>query len=266
MIRVRRLVRSQGLLVAALVLAASVAVAGSAVSLIWRVFVSPLDVERPERLFIVRAVETDGDVEDLFSAVQYQALSERGTLSSFDTNAAVGYQNVDVETTAGRHRAPVAFVSPDFFHVMGRPIRRGRGFLASDFADGGTPVAVLSDFFWRNELQARPDVLGQQMTIGEVRVLVIGIAAPGVIGTRLDIGPAAFLPMPLVRATLPQRTELWPATSHTTGSRSWSGSAPSTRRLPRSTGCRPPSPSGAGASSHQSRNGRSRRCPGRRYQ
>lgn len=196
---------------AGLVFAAAVALAGSAIGLVYRLFVSPLDVDGPERIFVVRAVETDGDVADVFAAPQYKALDDAGALAGFDAAGAIGYQHVDIETATGRHRSPVAFVSSDVFEVLGRPIRRGRGFRAWDFAEGAPSVAVLSEFYWRGKLNALPTVIGDHITVGGVDVTVVGIAPPGVIGTRLDLGPAAFLPMPLARTILPHRPGLWPA-------------------------------------------------------
>ncbi len=209
--RMRRIVGSNGLVVAGLVLAVSVALSGAIASLMWRLFVDPLAVERPERLVVLRTIERDGDIDESFSPLQYEVLKQRGAMSGLQGTASIGYQNVDIGTERGRVRATAAYVSADFFQVMGTPIRRGRGLLRGDFDVTARPVAVLSDYSWRRYWSSRADIVGRSIEIGGDEILVVGVAPPEQRGARVDVAPAVFLPTPLVRPTLPHRPELWAA-------------------------------------------------------
>ena len=55
-----------------------------------------------------------------------------------------------------------------------RPVL-GRAFRAEDGAVGSEPVALLSHQFWQRQFSARPDVLGQRLTLDTVPHTVIGV-------------------------------------------------------------------------------------------
>ena len=66
----------------------------------------------------------------------------------------------------------------NYFHVLGidHP-RMGRFFVQGECNRGaGAHVAVLSETFWRNQLDADPAIVGQAITVNNVPVTVIGVA------------------------------------------------------------------------------------------
>ncbi len=76
---------------------------------------------------------------------------------------------------AERLRGPIA--TAGFFDVLGVPMTLGRGFQAGDDAPGATNV-VLSERFWRERLEASPDVIGTAMRINGQEHVVVGVGGP----------------------------------------------------------------------------------------
>src|SRR3954470_3860109 len=84
-----------------------------------------------------------------------------------------------------------AFVTPNFFSVLGERIAVGRNFVAAD----GTPPAntsgtdstqpnrlptmtILSDAFWRSHFGADSSIVGKTIRINDQEALVVGVTAP----------------------------------------------------------------------------------------
>src|SRR2546423_14141860 len=61
-----------------------------------------------------------------------------------------------------------ARISANFFSVLGLPPARGRNFTAEEDREGGPAAAIISDDFWRNELNARADVIGSTLILDGV--------------------------------------------------------------------------------------------------
>ena len=59
----------------------------------------------------------------------------------------------------------VARVTWNFFDVVGLSPAQGRKFTAEEGFDKTANVAIISDDFWRNTLNSRPDVLGSMIVV-----------------------------------------------------------------------------------------------------
>ncbi len=95
-----------------------------------------------------------------------------------------------------------AFVTAEFFRLFGRAPQIGRDFLPEEEARHRNRVAVISDGLWRRRFGARPDVIGQSLTLDGLSITVIGVMARG-----FDFPDRAemWLPIP----TDPQATSCW---------------------------------------------------------
>ncbi|MGH7616512.1 MAG: ABC transporter permease, partial [Gemmatimonadaceae bacterium] len=82
----------------------------------------------------------------------------------------------------------IAGTSANYFSVLGVRLARGRTYTTdeNDVANAA-PVAVVSDAFWKNRLDADPSVLGRELSLGGDKVTVIGVLAPGFRGIDLDV-------------------------------------------------------------------------------
>ena len=128
----------------------------------------------------------------------------------------------ELTVTAAGRRGPVsttgAFASSGFFRALRADISQGRLFADTDDAPNATPVVVVTDYFWRTQLDAAPDAIGQSILVGGRSFTVIGVTPARFHGLRpLDVGDpesgGVQLWMPLAHAegwpTRPPSDEPW---------------------------------------------------------
>jgi len=70
---------------------------------------------------------------------------------------------------------PASRISSNFFSVLGLPSAQGRTFTLEEDREGGPAVVIISHDFWRNNLNARPDVLGSSVVVDGQRRTIIGV-------------------------------------------------------------------------------------------
>src|SRR5262245_59555979 len=99
--------------------------------------------------------------------------------------------------TAERLRG--AYVTPNFFELVGARAALGRTFDSRDAA-GAAPLVVLSDAFWRRRFGADPAVVGRTLELMAGRGSARGRRTPHLV--------AGVLP-PAFRFTYPEETEVW---------------------------------------------------------
>jgi predicted permease len=86
-----------------------------------------------------------------------------------------------VDTTVGfpdgapTQTVSAARISANFFGVLGLPPALGRTFTQDEDRPGGPAVAIISDYFWREVLNSRPDVLGASITLDGRPHTIIGV-------------------------------------------------------------------------------------------
>jgi putative ABC transport system permease protein len=105
-------------------------------------------------------------------SVPFARLDEwRGQLSTFDRVAAYAREGFTVLGLAEPRFEPVAVVDDTFFETLGSPALAGRTFGNGDSA----AIAVLSERVARQISGSIETVLGRSITVGERRVVVIGV-------------------------------------------------------------------------------------------
>jgi predicted permease len=83
--------------------------------------------------------------------------------------------------------AAVGGAPASYFTVLGVKPQAGRFYTADeDRRDVATPVAVISDAFWRSEFDGARSAIGAQLVVGEGRFTVIGVAPRHFSGMELD--------------------------------------------------------------------------------
>jgi predicted permease len=90
--------------------------------------------------------------------------------------AAVG-ANVIVGSRDGEpaRNVQAARISANFLSVLGLPLARGRNFTEDEDRAGGPSVAIISDDFWRNNLDSRADVVGTTLLLDGVQHTIVGV-------------------------------------------------------------------------------------------
>jgi putative ABC transport system permease protein len=73
-----------------------------------------------------------------------------------------------------------AFVSADFFRVIGTWPARGRAFGEDEERPGARAVVVISDALWRRRYRSDPRVFGRTVVLGGAPAEIIGVMPPGV--------------------------------------------------------------------------------------
>jgi predicted permease len=88
------------------------------------------------------------------------------------------------------------YVTGNYFSTFGIRPYVGRTILPSDDHAGAAPVAVLSYQTWQTDYAGDPTVVGSTFYVQARPVTVVGVAAPGFFGDRVDSDPPAMW-MPL---------------------------------------------------------------------
>jgi putative ABC transport system permease protein len=66
-------------------------------------------------------------------------------------------------------------VTPEIFPLLGAKLLAGRTFAPEDGKQGGAPVALLNENFWRSRFGSNPALIGQSITLDERSFTVVGI-------------------------------------------------------------------------------------------
>lgn len=167
-------------------------------TLIDRVMLKPLPVLRPAELY--RVGDTDACCVNsglmgsfsLFSYDLYLHLRDAAPqfheLAAFQANTravTIGRPDLDApgETLAG------AFVSGNYFQMLGLSPAAGRLAQPSDDRPGAAPVAVISHRAWTERFQRRSELVGSPMLLNGVAATIIGVTPEGFYGETLRPNP-----------------------------------------------------------------------------
>jgi predicted permease len=195
----RRLLKSPGFAtVCVLTLALGIGGNTAVFTLIDRVMLQPLPVQRPSELYRL------GDGNDccvnsglpgsfsLFSYDLYSRLREAAPqfsqLAAFQATTraiTVGHADSDAlpETLDG------AFVSGNYFQLFELVPAAGRLVEPTDDRPGAAAVAVISYRAWTERFQTRADVVGGSVTLNGVPTTIVGVAPQGFYGDTLRPSP-----------------------------------------------------------------------------
>src|SRR5262245_6724444 len=161
-------------LVAVLALALGIGATTAIFSVVNAVLLRPLPYRDPDRLALV------------FNARSQDFLRWRDQSKAFESMAAFRFRTADFTGSVEPERLAVGVVSVDLFAALGVAPALGRAFTPEEDREGGPPVVVLSDNFWRRRYGSDPQVIGRAITIDSPeyphtpqRWTVIGIMPPG---------------------------------------------------------------------------------------
>jgi predicted permease len=167
-------------------------------SMVNAVLIRTLPVSRPEQLVLLNAAERDGGISN-FAYPDYLQLRDRASMFS-GLLAASRAQPVDAGLGAETEPAHAEIVSSNYFSVLGIQAALGRTFTEGD---DETPVAVVSDRFWKRSFSEDPSVLGRAITINGAPCTIIGVAPPGFFGASAGEAPDFWVPVAMLRAVRP---------------------------------------------------------------
>src|SRR5262245_7880249 len=125
----------------------------------------------------------------------------------FDGAFAWSAQRFDLSTSGQTEVVDGAYVSGEFFAVLGLSAIRGRMLTPDD--DGGAapdgPVAVISHRLWRQRFAGANDIVGRQLTVQRMPFTIVGVMPPGFFGP--DVGRFTDVMLPFAAEPLVRRQE-----------------------------------------------------------
>jgi len=144
-------------------------------SLVDSILIRPLPYPSSDRIYWV--TEHIGPTENLSIAADYYSLREQNKVfedvSAFDT-LTLNWTGIDKP-----EQLDAAQVSASFFRVMGTQPLLGRTLAPNEEGPKAPAVAVLSYAFWRNRLDADPNIVGKTIALDRLPTAVIGVMPQG---------------------------------------------------------------------------------------
>src|SRR6267143_2556118 len=145
-------------------------------SVVYGVLVRPLPYADSSRIMAVFEVNSNGGWSHLADP-NFDDFRDQNR--SFQTMAKYNYYVVSVSGAAQPSRTTVAHVSPEFLKVFGVQPIIGRDFRISDSKKGAAPVVLASYGYWRQYLEASPDLSQAHLKIDGAVFSVIGVLPAG---------------------------------------------------------------------------------------
>ena len=160
------------------------------------VLLRPFDLPQPERLYTVwqNMESRDGTRQE---STGFAVFSDwRARNHSFAQMAAFRRQAVDLSSIDPPESVTGAWVSHEYFPVLGVKPALGRSFLKEEETQGKNSVAILSSELWARRFGRDPAILGKSITANYKQVTVVGVLPPG-IHPPLVPDAEIWTPMPL---------------------------------------------------------------------
>lgn len=181
-------------LLAVLTLALGVGANIAIFSLIDALFLKPLPLPHPEQLVRIYAKGPSGHYGAGFSMAEFESLRDR-TRSFSALSAEDHFPQLNLVTRDGSAEVSGAFVSGNYFELVGVEPRLGRAFLPEeDAVPNRNAVAVISDDLWKVRFNSDPGILGRQVDLNGVEFTVIGVAPPGFRGDEAGLPEEVWVP------------------------------------------------------------------------
>jgi predicted permease len=165
-------------------------------SLVNSLVLKPLPVENPQQIAGLALSQSHGPVLPYLSWQEFRQLRAQSK-GSFSEVIAHGL-SLDGLATEGQQpqRIMTAFVSGNFFSMLGLKPSAGRLFLPSEGEVlGKDPVIVLAYDYWMDKFNGDPNVVGRPVTVDGHPFTIVGVAPKGFHGVQSFVSVAAFMPM-----------------------------------------------------------------------
>jgi putative ABC transport system permease protein len=169
---------------AVLVLALGIGGATTQFTIVNAIVLRGFSFPHPEQLMSVGLIDPKASDQNnnfglgnIPTAQDYEDL--KATQKSFSMTA--GYLNgstVNVTYKNNPQRYTGAYVTEDFFKIIGVSPVLGRDFRAEDNKPGAEKVTILGDEIWRRDFNADPNIVGQSVRINGKAATIIGVMPP----------------------------------------------------------------------------------------
>ena len=191
---------------AVLTLALGIGATTAIFTLVHAVLLNSLPVAKPSELYRVGNIENccaNGGLQDNWSLFSYDKYKTfRDNTPGFVELAAMQAGN-DLNgvrrsgSTQPAQSIHTEFVSGNYFTMFGVGPYAGRVLTPQDDRKGADPVVVISYRAWQQKYGGDRSVVGSSFSFNGQPFTVVGIAAPGYFGDRLQEPPAFWVPLSL---------------------------------------------------------------------
>jgi predicted permease len=197
-------------IVAVIILALGIGANSAIFTLINAVVLKPLPVPNPEELVLFNSAPSegtrtsDGDLSpgrwDLFSNASYRYFREHDKsfqdLSAFRSGESrLSVQRDDASSSEAAQRASGHLVSGNYFSVLGVNAMLGRVLTNEDDSPSASPATVISNPYWKQKLNADPQIVGRSILLNGTSFTIVGVMPPEFFGTRVRRSPDFWLPL-----------------------------------------------------------------------
>ena len=164
-------------------------------SLINTLMLRQLPVREPQQLVEFMSAYPGEPRRNGFQYAHYERVRDASTALSDVFGFAPARLTV-VRDGSSTHEVSAEYVTGNFFAALGVESALGRvlGTL-DDRMGGGAAVAVLSWPYWNTRFAADPAIVGRQITVNNVPVTVVGVAARNFAGVWLESRPDLWVPL-----------------------------------------------------------------------
>ena len=180
-------------------------------SLVRGVLLSPLSYEDAGRLVLLwNQFPGSGDGDLRVSLEEMKDWRAEPGLFTGMAGITTGEQNAlwTLEMDGRTEKHDGAWVTSNFFDVLGVEAGLGRTFLPEESIEGRHRVMVLSDAFWQGRLGATPSIIGQKLRIRGEDLEVVGVAPTG-FNTAWNISGARAVDFWVVNPEVEQPRRRW---------------------------------------------------------
>jgi putative ABC transport system permease protein len=185
--------------VAVLTLALGIGSTTAIFSVVYGVLLRPLPYFEPDRIVALYEVNAKGGHMH-FADPNFADIRD----GSRSLDAAAQYSSVLRVISGGSEptRTMTAWVSKDFFRIMGVSPVRGRAFVPQEQKFGAAPAALVSYNYWQQDLGSAQDLSTIKLKVDDQAASVIGVMPPGF---HFPFGSDVWIPRELYE-TYPSRT------------------------------------------------------------
>ncbi|MBX3733770.1 MAG: ABC transporter permease [Verrucomicrobiae bacterium] len=174
----RQLLKNPGFTaVAVLTLALGIGANTAIFGIVNAVLLKPLPYENPQQLVTI----SDSNPKRGFTQINASAASFfgwRDRTTSFSSLAAEVYESFNVATETVPFHVRGAYVTANYFEVLGPKFALGRGFATGEDELGRHQVVVITHDLWQTQFGGRRDIVGHTIRLSGEQTVVVGVLAP----------------------------------------------------------------------------------------
>jgi putative ABC transport system permease protein len=158
-----------------LVLALGIGANTAIFSTIDAAFLRPLPFAHPERLVSIQDVDVPFEGWTQYPRFHPHIDEAQADSATFAGVAAYASGGLNLTGALEPVRVGIAYVTRDFFRVLGRTPRVGRAFAAEEFTKGGPHAVIIAHGLWQRDFAGASDVVGRDIELNAVRYRVVGV-------------------------------------------------------------------------------------------